>query len=304
MKRILCIHEGKSYLPEINAYKKYFDLYDDFQFIDSIKDLNGVYELGDFDILWYIMGTDFKSINLPKVHDYASLSTGNMQTVKNFVKRFFNKEPNLRLFLNNHIKDTMNFTDNVPYLIRDMGLDKSFFIKDVKKEYDFVYMGAITRERKIPLLLNKFKSDFKSKSLLVIGEVPIDIYKEFSNTENIIFSGKVIYQDVPRLASKAIYGINMIPDTHPFNMQTSTKLLEYCALGLKVITTQYKWQKEFESKYLASFFKIDEELGNFDLNAIENFKFQIPNVEELEWTNMFDSLELNRKLLTIINKGV
>jgi len=304
MKRILCIHEGKSYLPEIDAYKKYFDLYGDFQFIDCIKDLNGVYKLGDFDLLWYIMGTDLKSINLPKVHDYASLSTGNMQTVKNYVKRFFNKEPKLRLFLNKDIKNTMNFTDSVPYLIRDMGIDKSFFIRDVKKEYDFVYMGAITRERKIPQLLNKFKSDLKSKSLLVIGEVPADIYKEFSNSKNIIFSGKVPYQDVSMLAAKAIYGINMIPDLHPFNIQTSTKLLEYCALGLKVITTQYKWQKEFESRYEASFFKIDEELENFDLNTIENFEFQIPNVEELEWTNMFDSLELNKKLLAVINKKI
>lgn len=303
MKKILCIHEGKSYLPEIDAYKKYFAAYGDFQFIDSIKDLNGIYEVGDFDILWYIMGTDFKAVNMPKVHDYASLSTGNMQTVKNLAKRVFNKTPNLRLFLNDHVKNTMNFTDSVPYLIRDMGVDKSFFIKSVKKEYDFVYMGAITEERKIPQLLYKFKSDLKSKSILVIGEVPLHIYKEFSSSSNIIFSGKLTYKDVPRLASKAIYGINMVPDQSPFNSQTSTKLLEYCALGLKVITTQYQWQKEFENRNSAHFFKIDEKLEKFDLNAIENFKFKTPGVEDLEWSNILDSLELNTKLLTVIEQG-
>lgn len=55
--KILCIHPGVAYLPEIES-KKYFIQYD-IEFIDCVKDLNS-YDENDYDLLWYIMGTDFK----------------------------------------------------------------------------------------------------------------------------------------------------------------------------------------------------------------------------------------------------
>lgn len=289
MKKILCIHPGVAYLPEIEGYKKYFIRYD-IKFIDCIKDLNNNYDENNYDLLWYMMGTDFKKIDKPKVHDYASLSTGKYVFFKDKVKKYINQKPNLRLFLNKNIRDAYNFNDNVPYLIRDMGVDKSFFIRNEKKEYDFVYVGAITKERKIPELLKKFTNELKSKTLLVIGAVPDDIYYEFNKVSNITFIGKIEYYDVSKYASKAIYGINMIPDMYPFNIQASTKLLEYCALGLKVVTTNYEWVKKFESNYKGNFFHIDENLNNFDIKEIEKFNYIIPSVANLKWNKILDRI--------------
>lgn len=291
-KKILCIHSGLSYLPEIEAYKKYFKLYS-IEFIDSYKDLNNNYDENDFDLLWYMMGTDFKKTNKPKIHDYASLSTGKYIFIKNKIKKYFNQKPEFRLFLNIDIKNNFNFNDDIPFLIRDMGVDDIFFQKqEIEKKYDFVYLGAITYDRNIPKLFDKFKNDLKNNTLLVIGEVPKDIYIKYKDFDNIIFTGKIPYHDVPRIVSQAEYGVNMIPDVHPFNIQTSTKLIEYCALGLKVITTDYYWIKEFEFRYEADFFKIDENLSKLDIKKIEEFEFKIVDVSSLSWNNLFNEIKL------------
>lgn len=299
-KKILCIHPGKAYLPEIEAYKKYFNNYD-IQFIDCIKDLNNDYDENSYDLLWYIMGTDFKKINKPKVHDYASISTGKYIYFKDKVKKYFNQKPNLRLFLNETIKNRYTFKDDIPSLIRDMGVDEIFLKKYfIEKKYDFVYLGAITYERKIPQLLEKFKNELKNNTLLVIGSIPEDISIKFKEVTNITFAGKIEYFDVPKYISKAKYGINMIPNIYPYNVQTSTKLLEYCALGLKVISTDYIWLNEFENKYNARFYKIDENLKNFNIDNIEDFEFCIPNLESLKWNNLFDDIDLLKKIKSII----
>ena len=49
IKKILCIHSGISYLPEIEAYKKYFKKYN-IEFTDSYKDLNNNIEVIEQDI--------------------------------------------------------------------------------------------------------------------------------------------------------------------------------------------------------------------------------------------------------------
>ena len=291
MKTILCIHPGVAYLPEIKAYKKYFSQFN-IDFVDSQNDLKNNYKETNFDLLWYMMGFDFKSKEIPKVHDYASLSTGKSTYLKDKIKRYCNAKPELRLFLNHSIQNTYNFSDNVPFLIRDMGIDKVFFeLHNTKKIYDFVYLGAISKERKIPQLFSEFKNNLKTKTLLVIGDVPNDIYNEFRNTQNITFTGKVDYYDVPKLLSSAEYGLNIIPNSFPFNIQTSTKLLEYCAVGLKVITTDYQWIQEFEIKHNASFFKLNDNF-NFNLKALETFHYITPSVSEYEWNKLFDNINL------------
>jgi hypothetical protein len=300
MKQIICINEGKAYLPELKAYKKYFKSHN-INFIDSYKDLNNQFNIKDYDLAWVIMGSDFKKLPIPVVHDYASLSTGKYIFLKDLVKRYFNKKPDLRLFLNYNIKNKMNFRDNIPFLIRDMGIDDVFFNRNMNKEYDFVYLGSVSKERKIPELLNVFKFKLKEKKLLVIGSVPEDLFSEYVNVKNITFTGNIDYYRVPLYASKAEYGLNIIPDLYPFNLQTSTKLLEYCALDLKIITTNYSWVNSFEKEYKGKFFKLKNDFSDIDIFELENFYFNTPNVQLLKWENIFDRINLKDTILKLIN---
>ena len=78
-----------------------------------------------------------------------------------------------------------------------------------------------------------------------------------------IFTGRIKQEEIPQLATKCVYAINYIPNIYPFNIQTSTKLLEYAAMDLKIITTDYWWVRNFELENNMKFYKIDEDFSNF-----------------------------------------
>ena len=160
MIKILLIRSTKAYLPEIDIYKEY--LKDSFRvfIVNSDDKIN----FSDFDIIWKFMGFDFfdnfklntflknfinsrilthfyktknlliktsnKNNNISPfiIHEYASLSSGKFKKFKNFLKKNLNSRPNLRIFLNEKVKKEMNFSDNIPFLYRDMGIDKHFFL--------------------------------------------------------------------------------------------------------------------------------------------------------------------------------
>ncbi|WP_053588465.1 glycosyltransferase [Bacillus sp. FJAT-22090] len=290
--KIAFVNDGKSYLPEVRAYVDFLNKQNGFSAIEVKKHQKEL--IKDCDIIWRFMGLDLKKNNNNQfqIHEYVSLSVGNFAKQKDFFKRYLNSKPSGRVFLNEKLLKKMNFNDNIPSLKRDMGISEGFYTIKQKKEYDFVYLGDISQTRNIGSLLNYFKTINKGQSILLIGSVNEEIYKEFHNADNIVFTGKVNYEEVPNLASKAVYGINYVPNIFPFNIQTSTKLLEYCALGMKIITTDYKWVNEFENSRGGKFLKIDEDLKNLTKKRIEEFEFKTPNVDDLKWDSIFNQIGL------------
>jgi len=303
MIKILFIRSEKAFLPEIGAYIKYFNQTNEFRAFDSAE-LPGDYHVDDFDILWEfkgIGGIDRKDKIL--VHEYASLSTGRLPRFKNVIKTIVNPKPNIRIFLNQDVKKGYSFRDGIDYCLRDMGISESFLdVKDIRKEYDFVYVGPVTRGRGIDRLLKEF-SNAGNKKICLIGNVDDTIYHEYKDKRNVVFTGKVPYSDVPRLAAKAIYGINYIPNRYPFNVQTSTKLLEYLALGLKIITTDYPWVNQFEAANHFKFYKLDRH-NSFNFEKIDQFEFHSPFMpEDYLWDNIIEKSGIKTKLLQLNKSG-
>lgn len=292
MKKILMLSSGKAILPEINAYKKYIT---DYQMVDS-RELD-IIDFNDFDLVWKFMGIDFaRKKDIPVIHEYASLSTGNFPKIKNKVKKLFNVKPNLRIFLNENVKKGFNFNDKVPYIYRDMGIDECFFIKNENKNYDFVYVGSMSNDRGIVNILEKFAQDLKTNSLIMIGEPDKSLYEVYKKYSNIIFTGKLNYYDVPEIASEAEYAINYIPDKYPYNLQTSTKLQEYVAMNLKVITTDYQWVNDFEKERGMKFYKISNDLRELDKREIIKFSFINNDIFDLEWKQVIEKSNINKFL--------
>ncbi|QNG60905.1 glycosyltransferase [Bacillus sp. PAMC26568] len=214
-----------------------------------------------------------------------------------------NHKPDLRVFLSVFIREGMNFKDDIDYVYRDMGVDDIFFnFQNSDKKYDCVYVGSISKERSIHILLDYFKYKCKNRSLLLIGEVQDDIYKNYSYCENIIFTGKLSYEDVPKYASQAVYGVNFMPDKYPFNIQTSTKLLEYLSMGLKVITTDYFWINNFMKENDLDLIKVDEKLEGLEnlINNDERTSPKIINMEKFKWSNVIKQSLLEEKLINSI----
>ena len=248
------------------------------------------------------MGVDFtRKKDLPVIHEYASLSTGKFPKLKNEIKRVFNIKPTLRIFLNKNVKNGFGFNDKIPYIYRDMGIDESFFIKTEKKNYDFVYVGSMSNDREIVNILEKFAQDLKTSSLLMIGEPDKSLYESYKKFANIVFTGKLKYQDVPKIASQAEYAINYIPDRYPYNLQTSTKLLEYVAMDLKIISTDYQWVNEFEKERKMKFYRISNDLREFDTRKIIRFNFINNNIFDLKWKQIIEKSNIKNILNEMFN---
>ena len=287
--KILFVRTGKAFLPEIDAYVKYFNKLEGFEAYDS-QLLDENYSIDDFDVIWEFKGFGgVRDVNKVIVHDYASLSTGSFPKVKNNLKKWLNPKPNLRVFLNQAVRQGFNFNDDIEFCYRDMGIDERFLsVKSEEKEYDFVYVGSICKGRGMDRFLAEFTRKPQGK-LCLIGNVEDDIYNEYKHNKDLVFTGSVPYGEVPIIASKAVYGINYIPDKYPFNIQTSTKLLEYLALGLKVITTDYQWVRDFEKLHGCSFYKMDLRRDGFDWNAINNHDYRSEFVaEEHLWETILE----------------
>ena len=289
------IRSEKAFLPEIDAYIDYFkkkkiEIYDS-------KTLD-MYNINDYDVIWEFKG--FGGVNTKErllIHDYASLSTGKLPKLKNMLKAMANPKPDIRIFLNNDVMKEFNFYDNIDYCYRDMGINDNFLnFKSSKKEYEFVYIGSISKERQMDKFIGKINKQ-KIGRVCFIGDVDFEIYKQYKFNKDFTFVGKINHNDIPDVASRSIYGINYIPNKYPYNLQTSTKLLEYLALGLNVVTTNYKWINDFEIRNSCKFYKIND----FEINLQELEKFDFKNdidMEDFLWDNIIDKSGIYKKIIS------
>ena len=87
---------------------------------------------------------------------------------------------------------------------------------------------------------------------LLIGSMPAPLQRQFQAFTHITLTGKVPHHEVPTHLRRARCALNLVPDQIPYSEQTSTKLLEYCAIGLPVISTNYRWVRNFAASNKAA----------------------------------------------------
>ncbi len=288
MKKMFLMSPGKAAYPELYAYKEYFQgKYD----VELASRLSGIGSDSDC-IVWLIMGlypsrlaADFI------VHDYRSLSVGLLPRVKNYLKKKINQRPNLRVFLNRELSCQMAFCDGVPEVFIDMGVSPDILsYRDLTcgdYNYDFVYVGDVSRERRINILIEAFLAKYGcARRLLLVGRSDESIVNKYKDFDNIIFSGFVSRDEVYEYVVQSEYAVNFIPDAYPYGFQTSTKLLEYAALGKKIISSytdsnrdvaiRYGIRVHFVDGYV---FPDDGELGDIVDNSCLS-------VDEMFWDNI------------------
>lgn len=227
-----------------------------------------------------------------EIHEYQSLSIPPYARFKDIVKKCINRKPNGRIFLNETVKKNLFFKDGIPSLNRDMGIDERLFLNPpINPFYDLIYSGTISSR---PGIVDTFFRLAKiNLKILIVGEVKKEIRDLFSSFKNVHFSGRVSRHELPELYQNARAGLNFTPDLFPFNIQTSTKTIEYCAANLGVVSNNYKWIRDFKNVRKSKFLWLE------DLNSIDdlhNFKFIIPDVKDLEWFNLLDNIKFDNFL--------
>lgn len=297
--KILSLITKKSYFPEIYAYQKYFNSVGGIEFEivygDSVKELYSY----DSDVYLMKMGFDPFYIGAKKdaivIHDYTSCSTGSFPQLKNFLKKKLNRTSDINIFLNEKVRKEYGFSNSNNNLIRDMGVDDEFYYNGEKKgEHECIYVGSITNSRGVSMMIDGIcKSNMK---LSLVGSPCNEIYSSYKNNHNVKFLGRLNREDTAREMKKSVFGVNVTPNIYPFYFQTSTKLLEYCAANLKIITNDHSWSTSFMNKMNSRFYVTN----NFEVDDVNKFGFSTPDVSSYNWNQVIS----DSGILTTLNKVI
>lgn len=279
------IHAGKAFLPELEGYQAYFSGI-------GIKTLvlhpNEMAQQ-HIDIEWHMMGAHFRRTHKTAlvIHEYASPSTPPLAAIKNKLKNLLNCRPDYRLFLNEATAAEMNFKDDTPFGYRDMFItSKPERMRQQMPIYDFIYAGSVEAGRQPKKLLNVFATgSMKTNSLLILSQNYSALQKAYRQFDNIHFTGPVKPADVGQFIRQARFGIDYRPLVKPYDIQTSSKLLEYSAQGVPVISSGTQWVLGFMQAHGGRFFLLNKDLSNFNMAELERFSFEFPQLNDFSLPN-------------------
>jgi glycosyltransferase involved in cell wall biosynthesis len=300
----ICVHfvrNGPSYLPEIDAYV---------DFITSHGHQALVHDTGtsvptNAQVVWWMCGRvpsaeADRLKNAFQIHEYASASAPPHAWLKDFVKHWTQPKPDYRLFQNGWVRERMGFNDGVSYALRDMGVAQAFFdaaapTRIPSNEFDLVYLGEMTRLQPfLPLLQSIHEA---GRTLLLVGDVPDALRAQLPTS--VTCTGRVPHAEVPQQLRRARFGLNLVSNIAPYNQQTSTKLLEYCALGLPVVSNDYAWVRYFAAHYQGNFHLLRDDPASWQYSfgeALEAYPYVVPDVHELAWHKLLAKLAIWKHL--------
>jgi hypothetical protein len=234
-----------------------------------------------------------------QIHEYASASIPPYAWAKDQVKHWTQPRPDYRIYQNGWVRERMGFADDVPHALRDMGVAQHFFDAPSNipaPEFDLVYLGEMSRLLVfIPVLQAILAA---GRSLLLVGVVPAELQAQLP--PNVTCSGRVDHAQVPRHLRRARFGLNLVPNATPFQQQTSTKVLEYCAVGLRVVSNAYPWVRYFMAQHKANFYLLNDDAPSLATSfgeALDAYPYQVPDVRKLAWPHVLDTLPLWRTIL-------
>ena len=236
------VHPGDAYLPELQAYGLHLQSLGHEAYIHT----NAADVPLQADVVWWFCGrVDRQQARRlqrsRQVHEYASASVGRWPALKDTVKRLLHPRPDHRIFQSDWVRQRMGFDDGVPFSLRDMAVPASFVQarRSTEPDVDLVYLGEMRR-------LASFVSTLRAIGdaglrLLLVGQVPEDLQPVLTEVPGVVLSGRVPQQEVPAQLLRARAGLNLMPAVQPLSEQTSTKALEYLAVGLPVVSNPYPW---------------------------------------------------------------
>jgi glycosyltransferase involved in cell wall biosynthesis len=307
--RIVFVHEENAFLPELQAYHHYFSS----RGVECMSTNRSQANETAADVLWHFMGTSVRRTSCVTIHEYSSSSTAPLARLKNVMKKTFNSKPDFRLFLNKFVRHEFAFNDNIPFGLRDMGVASTQITQqheNAEKKFDFIYIGELVN-RNMERMLELFsRGELSQHSLLILSKDYEHLQSRFQPYNNIEFKGPVPQNEVSNFLMQARFGLNVVPNRFPFNHQTSTKLLEYAAAKLPIVTSDYDWVRQFQKEFGGEYYFITEELTNLNWKTINAFSYSWPDLSQWSWdhqirkSGVLEFLESKFPLLNLTSSAV
>ena len=294
------IRNGPSYLPEIDAYCAYIQSYGHQTMVHESS-----YTVPtSASVVWWFCGRvplrEARRLRGTfQIHEYTSASIPPYAWAKDQVKHWTQPRPDYRIFQNGWVRERMGFADGVPHALRDMGIAEHFFEAPQHTpapEFDLVYLGEMSRLLAFIPVLQAIHA--AGRSLLLVGEVPAELQAQLP--PNVTCTGRVDHAQVPSYLRRARFGLNLVPNATPFQQQTSTKVLEYCAVGLRVVSNAYPWVRYFMAQHKANLYLLNDDAPSLATSfgdALDAYPYEVPDVRALAWPQVLDTLPLWRTIL-------
>lgn len=116
-----------------------------------------------------------------------------------------------------------------------------------------LHTGAIDPRRRLSVLVRAFaivRHQFPTTRLMFVGKgSDVDRLQALSRhldvADDVIFTGYVDYQDMPRYVNATDVGMAYVPITPEYDPQPPTKTLEYLACGLPVVATDTTGNRKY-----------------------------------------------------------
>lgn len=297
------VHEGDAYLPELQAYSEFLQAKGHeaqvHRHVETIP--------SNPQVLWWMCGQVPPGIAQRfsaafQIHEYASASVPPMAWLKDRIKRARQPLPDYRIFQNEWVRQRMGFGNDVPSEFRDMGIAAGFFNQPPAQdfpEFDFVYLGEMRRLQRFPQVFEALAE--LRRRVLLVGEVPVDIKGGLGHGPYVTVTGRVPHGDVPSQLRRARCGLNLVPGQSPYIQQTSTKLIEYCAVGLSVVSTDYQWVRDFEKQRDGRFAYIPLRASTAAYRdllgpALDTQVLKVPDVHALSWPRLLSAMKVWRRI--------
>jgi len=251
-KVIRFIHEGKAVYPDIRAYMDYFGR--DYDVAECTPEEAAARpELND-SACWHMMG--FYPKRLPcavTIHDYRSLSVGRFKRLKDRLKHLLNADPDIRIFQNDSIRRALGFASDERTIFLPMGVPELFISqRDLAAEpaCDFVYIGSMLDERKCELMLDSFVKRFgPDRTFDLYGPPNPALEARYAGRSNIRFKAMVAQDRLPAILKRAKVGVCYFPLHYPHVLQTPTKLMEYAAIGMRILANEHPQSRITSEQY-------------------------------------------------------
>lgn len=250
VKSVHFVHTGNAYLPELTAYRE--ALTKRGHTVHVHHDPASVPEQAD--VVWWICGRVSRQhtqrlARSQHVHEYASASVGPWAWLKDRIKQFSHPRPKHRIFQSEWVRQRMGLSDAVPYSLRDMGVPAHFLtaLTVAPDPVDLVYLGEMSRLMQFVPALKAI--DQAGLRLLLVGEIPPDLQSVIDRLKYVRTTGRIAQDEVPAQLLRAHAGLNLVPNVLPLSAQTSTKLLEYLAVGLPVISAPSAWAEQAAAEH-------------------------------------------------------
>lgn len=272
MKDIAILVSTESFLPEAHAYFAQL-LHCGFT-VELVKIKNYAPDEYRATIAFLGFFPFWKGTTPVFIGEYHSKSCGSFRRSKDILKRLLNKRPDFYIVLNSYVANGLA-ANGIPQLERPMGHGVSLRADNCPKEFDIVYAGSYRRG--LESVIEKLSEE--ELRILLIGDLH---HLQF---ENVRCVGVLSNSDALRAMASASAGLNYVPNIRPYSYQDCTKLIEYCALGLKVLTSWTPWVHEFTQARAARFALLEDDESVTYREALKK-SLPPPNVDDLYWPSL------------------